>query len=92
MVHFVVCGYLVKSCSMGILVTRELKISDGCPEGWMAFGARCFYFSHLHQEHPQTWFEAAQMCKNLGQGSTLASIRTQEEQDFVASNTTFFNS
>ena len=51
----------------------------------MALGARCFYFSTLHQQFARTWIEAEQMCRDIGQGSTLASIRNQEEQDFINS-------
>ena len=55
----------------------------------MALGARCFYFSDLHQQFVQNWIEAEQMCRDLGKGSTLASIRNQEEQDFVDSKVLF---
>ena len=57
--------------------------SEECPEGWIPFENRCFYFSHLQQELLINWNAADQKCRNLREGSTLASITNRNELDFV---------
>ena len=61
---------------------------DKCPERWIASGSRCFYFSNLDQVYLEHWIEAEKLCRGLAQGSNLASIRSQAEQDFI--NSWFF--
>ncbi|KAM8926719.1 low affinity immunoglobulin epsilon Fc receptor [Lycaon pictus] len=61
----------------------ELHVSNGsecntCPEKWLNFQRKCYYFG----EEPKRWIQARFACSKL-QGR-LASIHSQEEQDFLA--------
>nr|XP_025841494.1 low affinity immunoglobulin epsilon Fc receptor [Vulpes vulpes] len=61
----------------------ELHASNGsecntCPEKWLSFQRKCYYFG----EEPKRWIQARFACSKL-QGR-LASIHSQEEQDFLA--------
>ncbi|XP_077716237.1 low affinity immunoglobulin epsilon Fc receptor isoform X3 [Canis aureus] len=49
-----------------------------CPEKWLNFQRKCYYFG----EEPKKWIQARFACSKL-QGR-LASIHSQEEQDFLA--------
>ncbi|CAD7685685.1 unnamed protein product [Nyctereutes procyonoides] len=49
-----------------------------CPEKWLNFQRKCYYFG----EEPKRWIQARFACSKL-QGR-LASIHSQEEQDFLA--------
>ncbi|XP_037360593.1 low affinity immunoglobulin epsilon Fc receptor [Talpa occidentalis] len=60
----------------------ELRVSSGslcdsCPERWVYFQRKCYYFG----EGAKRWFQARIECRNL-QGQ-LVSIHSQEEQDFL---------
>ncbi|XP_058394022.1 low affinity immunoglobulin epsilon Fc receptor [Diceros bicornis minor] len=60
----------------------ELRTSNGstcntCPEQWVSFQKKCYYFG----EGPKKWIEARFACSKL-QGR-LVSIHSQEEQDFL---------
>ncbi|XP_047560184.1 low affinity immunoglobulin epsilon Fc receptor isoform X3 [Lutra lutra] len=61
----------------------ELHVSNGstcntCPEKWVSFQRKCYYFG----EDPKRWIQARFACSKL-QGQ-LVSIHSQEEQDFLA--------
>ncbi|XP_055969176.1 low affinity immunoglobulin epsilon Fc receptor [Sorex fumeus] len=61
----------------------ELHLSNGsqcntCPEDWVNFGRKCYYFG---QGTPKKWLQARNACRAL-QGQ-LVSIHSQEEQDFL---------
>ncbi|XP_030893772.1 low affinity immunoglobulin epsilon Fc receptor isoform X2 [Leptonychotes weddellii] len=61
----------------------ELHTSNGslcntCPENWVNFQRKCYYFG----EGPKKWIQARFACSKL-QGR-LVSIHSQEEQDFLA--------
>ncbi|XP_029774266.1 low affinity immunoglobulin epsilon Fc receptor isoform X4 [Suricata suricatta] len=61
----------------------ELQMSNGstcntCPEKWVNFQRKCYYFG----EGPKKWIQARFTCSKL-QGR-LVSIHSQEEQDFLA--------
>ncbi|KAF3829496.1 hypothetical protein GH733_003760 [Mirounga leonina] len=61
----------------------ELHTSNGslcntCPENWVNFQRKCYYFG----EGPKKWIQARFACGKL-QGR-LVSIHSQEEQDFLA--------
>ncbi|XP_023100460.1 low affinity immunoglobulin epsilon Fc receptor isoform X4 [Felis catus] len=61
----------------------ELHVSNGstcntCPENWVNFQRKCYYFG----EGAKKWIQARFACSKL-QGR-LVSIHSQEEQDFLA--------
>ncbi|XP_039107545.1 low affinity immunoglobulin epsilon Fc receptor isoform X3 [Hyaena hyaena] len=61
----------------------ELQVSNGstcntCPEKWVNFQRKCYYFG----EGAKKWIQARFACSKL-QGR-LVSIHSQEEQDFLA--------
>merc|ERR1711972_42375 len=55
------------------------KPQPTCPEGWEMHGVSCYLKGHPKQ----TWEVARTHCSEFG--SSLASIGSQDEQDFVAS-------
>ena len=44
-----------------------------CPEGWIGFGSKCFYFS----EESKNWTFSQTSCTSLG--AVLAQFETEEE-------------
>ena len=52
-----------------------------CQEGWIEFNDRCYYFSA--DTKANTWMSAETTCKNLNPISTLTSVNSQEEEDFI---------
>ncbi|XP_074207005.1 low affinity immunoglobulin epsilon Fc receptor isoform X6 [Camelus bactrianus] len=60
----------------------ELRESNGstcntCPEKWVSFQRKCYYFG----EGAKKWIQARFACSNLH--GRLVSIHSQEEQDFL---------
>ncbi|XP_045680096.1 low affinity immunoglobulin epsilon Fc receptor isoform X1 [Phyllostomus hastatus] len=61
----------------------ELRVSNGsmcntCPEEWVSFQQKCYYFG----EGAKRWIQARFACSELH--GRLVSIHNQEEQDFLA--------
>ncbi|XP_042638610.1 low affinity immunoglobulin epsilon Fc receptor [Orycteropus afer afer] len=61
----------------------ELKIANGsvcntCPEKWINFQRKCYYFG----EGAQMWIQAKYACNDLH--AQLVSIHSPEEQDFLS--------
>ncbi|XP_042182435.1 aggrecan core protein-like [Oncorhynchus tshawytscha] len=54
---------------------------QGCAEGWVEFMGSCY----LHFAERDTWPDAEQRCQELN--AHLVSITSQQEQEFVNSNT-----
>nr|XP_022328733.1 perlucin-like protein isoform X1 [Crassostrea virginica]XP_022335146.1 perlucin-like protein isoform X1 [Crassostrea virginica] len=50
-----------------------------CPAGWIEHGPACY---HMGPEE-ETWFDGMKMCQI--HGSNLASVESQEEQNFIVS-------
>ncbi|XP_017904415.1 PREDICTED: C-type lectin domain family 2 member E [Capra hircus] len=48
-----------------------------CPEGWIGFGSKCFYFS----EDSKNWTFSQTSCTSLG--AVLAQFETEEELNFL---------
>ncbi|XP_057628923.1 C-type lectin domain family 2 member E-like [Chionomys nivalis] len=48
-----------------------------CPEDWIGFGSKCFYFS----EHTSNWTSSHTSCMKLG--AHLTQFDSQEELDFL---------
>ena len=57
-----------------------------CEEGWTEFESRCYYFSTTNAN---SWNEAAQTCHNLNFLSTLTSVTSSGELEFILSNKEF---
>lgn len=55
-----------------------------CEEGWTEFESRCYYFS---ASNANSWTEAAQTCHNLNFLSTLTSVTSAGELEFILSRT-----
>ena len=55
-----------------------------CEEGWTEFESRCYYFSATNAN---SWTEAAETCSNLNFLSTLTSITSGGELEFILSRT-----
>ena len=55
-----------------------------CEEGWTEFESRCYYFS---ADNANSWTEAAETCSNLNFLSTLTSITSAGELEFILSRT-----
>ena len=53
-----------------------------CEEGWTEFESRCYYFSTTNAN---SWNEAAQTCHNLNFLSTLTSVTSSGELEFILS-------
>jgi len=57
-----------------------------CPQNWINFQTSCYYFgtspSYL------TWAKAQCACKDLNENSTLPSVHSEAEDQFLQSNTT----
>jgi hypothetical protein len=51
--------------------------------GWVEFNSKCYFFSAAGGK---TWTEAAAICTDLSSISTLTSITSQEELDFLLGN------
>ena len=67
-------------------VHTQIGVISACPDGWEVkpeFG-KCYYY--LNDDY-YTWNETNNMCKALDtdKEATLASIRSQAENDFVFS-------
>ncbi|XP_036902809.1 low affinity immunoglobulin epsilon Fc receptor isoform X2 [Sturnira hondurensis] len=61
----------------------ELRVANGsmcdtCPEEWVSFQRKCYYFG----EGAKRWIQARYACSDLH--GRLVSIHSQEEQDFLA--------
>ena len=52
-----------------------------CQDGWTEFSGRCYYFSA--DSKANTWMSAQTTCKNLNPISTLTSVSSQEEENFI---------
>ncbi len=52
-----------------------------CPEGWYAYGQKCFFKS----EEKLNWWEAEEKCVQGANGAHLASCFTEKESYFLAS-------
>uniref|UniRef100_A0AC11DY16 Uncharacterized protein n=1 Tax=Ovis aries TaxID=9940 RepID=A0AC11DY16_SHEEP len=48
-----------------------------CPEGWIGFGSKCFYFS----EDSENWTFSQTSCTSVG--AVLAQFETEEELNFL---------
>ena len=53
--------------------------TGNCPCGWVEYGDQCYYISHTDRE---TYALAQDHCEAYD--SNLASILSQEEQEFIA--------
>jgi len=60
---------------LGVVCRRQL----GCGEGQTLFGGSCWWWSYGYS---YTWAQAKDECRH--RGLTVASIHSQQEQDFVA--------
>ncbi|KAM4889361.1 low affinity immunoglobulin epsilon Fc receptor [Thomomys bottae] len=61
----------------------EIRMAQGsacntCPEQWLNFGQKCYYFGKATKR----WLQARFACSDLK--GRLASIHSQEEQDFLS--------
>ncbi|XP_072046296.1 snaclec B9-like [Amphiura filiformis] len=64
---------------IGLSQCQDLnQIFDGCGRGWTSFNDSCY----VYIRDPKSWSSARKFCKLYG--SDLASISSQEENDFVA--------
>ncbi|XP_036902807.1 low affinity immunoglobulin epsilon Fc receptor isoform X1 [Sturnira hondurensis] len=54
------------------------SMCDTCPEEWVSFQRKCYYFG----EGAKRWIQARYACSDLH--GRLVSIHSQEEQDFLA--------
>ncbi|XP_054706987.1 macrophage mannose receptor 1-like [Uloborus diversus] len=64
------------------------ELSDAimaCSKGWYLFNNKCYKFGGKNKRARKSWQKASEECSNLG--GTLASIHSQEEQNFI--NATF---
>ncbi|XP_054422207.1 low affinity immunoglobulin epsilon Fc receptor [Pteronotus mesoamericanus] len=61
-----------------VLSSTPGSMCDMCPERWVSFQRKCYYFG----EGAKKWIQARFACSKL-QGR-LVSIHSQEEQDFLA--------
>lgn len=57
------------------------KPEPQCAEGWQRVADRCIYNSFNFGRTASNWTEAKAVCKGFHEGSTLVSIRNQEDQD-----------
>ncbi|KAM8882230.1 C-type lectin domain family 10 member A-like isoform 2-T3 [Synchiropus picturatus] len=62
-------------------IMNSSMIDDACPPRWELFGSSCYFFSRL----PLTWNQSRDWCQQ--QASHLVILQTDEEWDFVTSNT-----
>ena len=58
-----------------------------CEEGWTEFEARCYYFSKVNAN---SWNEAAQTCHNLNFLSTLTSVTSGGQLEFILSKKIYY--
>eukprot|EP01043_Picozoa_sp_COSAG02_P052311 COSAG02_NODE_5614_length_4181_cov_11.419157_7_plen_180_part_01 len=54
--------------------------TPSCPPGYLGFGVSCYFFSH----HKASWADARDQCVEYG--GALATIESQEEDDFIANH------
>ena len=66
-----------------ITYTKVFPASQNCDEasGWHEFNGNCLRVSRSAPETQLTWKEARATC--LNDGGELASVHSQEEQDFI---------
>uniref|UniRef100_A0A8C8FTG0 Aggrecan core protein n=1 Tax=Oncorhynchus tshawytscha TaxID=74940 RepID=A0A8C8FTG0_ONCTS len=77
----VVYGMLLKGIVQQYFITWSYLTLEGCAEGWVEFMGSCY----LHFAERDTWPDAEQRCQELN--AHLVSITSQQEQEFVNSNT-----
>lgn len=65
------------------LSTFSLSLGQNvCPEGWIAYNDTCYQFN-MNANQKMTWLDAKAACKAIGDFSTLVTINSQDEQDFI---------
>ncbi|CAG0890178.1 unnamed protein product [Cyprideis torosa] len=60
-------------------IVRFRDSATRCPLGWSYFGSKCYRF----ETTTQSFQSAEDTCVAFGNGSHLASVHSQEENDFI---------
>ncbi|XP_075769619.1 early activation antigen CD69-like [Pelodiscus sinensis] len=63
-----------------ILSTRPAYLVAACPDGWVGYLGKCYYFS----EPRANWTDSQKNCS--AHGASLAGIDSQQEMDFLVRN------
>jgi hypothetical protein len=61
-------------------------LAPECPPEWQSFQTSCYYFGTC--DSYLTWTGAASVCKDLHENSTLPSVHSVEEDQFLQANAT----
>ena len=71
------------------LFSFQLFLVPECLPKWIHFQTSCYYFgSSLNYFSYLTWTSAESACKDLHENSTLPSVHSEAEDQFLQSNTT----
>uniref|UniRef100_K7F9G5 C-type lectin domain-containing protein n=1 Tax=Pelodiscus sinensis TaxID=13735 RepID=K7F9G5_PELSI len=60
-----------------ILAARPAISNGACPDGWVGYRGKCYYFS----ESEATWTDSQKNCS--AHGASLAGIDSPQEMDFI---------
>eukprot|EP00091_Calanus_sinicus_P005024 TRINITY_DN15387_c0_g1_i4.p1 TRINITY_DN15387_c0_g1~~TRINITY_DN15387_c0_g1_i4.p1 ORF type:complete len:192 (-),score=42.54 TRINITY_DN15387_c0_g1_i4:25-600(-) len=70
---------------LGMEDEEEMR-SPECPQGWKSFQTTCYYFGTSNSY--LSWSGATSACRDLHENSTLPSVRSVEEDQFLQTNAT----
>uniref|UniRef100_K7GD60 C-type lectin domain-containing protein n=1 Tax=Pelodiscus sinensis TaxID=13735 RepID=K7GD60_PELSI len=65
---------------LSTLITRPAAPLAACPDGWVGYRGKCYYFS----EPRANWTDSQKNCS--AHGASLAGIDSQQEMDFLRRN------
>ncbi|KAJ6651189.1 hypothetical protein lerEdw1_021213 [Lerista edwardsae] len=65
------------------LPDRPINRVDSCPDGWIGFQRRCYYFAEVDRN----WTSSQMECASFN--ASLVVINSQEEMDFIKRYKTF---
>merc|ERR1719189_3323889 len=61
--------------------TEPTTAMPGCPQDWIQWSGRCYFFSGDRKE--RTWNSAKLACESLFPTSTLVSVAKQQEHEYI---------
>ncbi|KAJ8260448.1 hypothetical protein GJAV_G00182280 [Gymnothorax javanicus] len=67
------------------LISSQKRECKPCPQGWEQFDSKCYFFS----TERKSWTESRNDC--IKRGADLVIIKSEEEQDFISSNSIYYD-